>query len=395
MTTPEDPNQSDPRRERRDGRPEGEGAGRERPSSASEGAPGEPEETPVWPPEPPEPFPGEEPPGQPISTPGEPSLPRHPDVPTAPEVPPPVQAEPEATVGFGAPAAPEGSEPPAQPAYPMPGSTPPAYPGWEGAPETRSTEEPVVPDGQETLSSAARPSRYDPPTPPPSPSSSTPESSPTPPEGFPATAPQPGQGVPGAGPYGGQGHTGAHAAGTGQPDEGGRPPYTPPSGPSPSPGEPEQGQAPPYGQAYPSQQGQPYQAPLSPGGPGYPGGPGHPGVPPYPARPGEQWEERRQGGGLGTAALVLGIASIFLLVVCGLGVLTAVIGLILGIVAVARNSNRGRAWVGIVLSALTLIIAVVVLSWFYSKVGDCMNLPPELQQRCVEERLGVQIQTTP
>lgn len=101
------------------------------------------------------------------------------------------------------------------------------------------------------------------------------------------------------------------------------------------------------------------------------------------------------GGGLGTAALVLGIVSLFLLVVCGLGVLTAIVGLVLGIVAVVRNSNRGRAWVGIALSVLTLIIAVVLLSWIYSKVGDCANLPPELQQRCIEERFGVQFQNTP
>lgn len=87
--------------------------------------------------------------------------------------------------------------------------------------------------------------------------------------------------------------------------------------------------------------------------------------------------------------------SLFLLVVCGIGVLTAVVGLIIGIIAVAKNSNRGRAWVGIVLSALTLIIAVVLLSWLYSRIGDCANLPTELQQRCIEERLGVQVRTNP
>jgi len=91
---------------------------------------------------------------------------------------------------------------------------------------------------------------------------------------------------------------------------------------------------------------------------------------------------------------VLGIAAILSLVVCGLGVLVAIVGLIIGIVAVAKKSSPGRAWVGIVLSALTLVIAAVFMIWLYSKVGDCANLPPELQQRCVEERFGVQLRQT-
>jgi integrin beta 8 len=102
---------------------------------------------------------------------------------------------------------------------------------------------------------------------------------------------------------------------------------------------------------------------------------------------------RRQGGGLGTTALVLGIVSLLLLVVCGLGVLTAIVGIVIGIVAVVKNSNRGRAWAGIILSALAVVIAAVFLSWVYNKVGDCINLPQELQQRCIENRFGVQIRT--
>ncbi|MEV4097068.1 hypothetical protein [Streptosporangium saharense] len=161
-------------------------------------------------------------------------------------------------------------------------------------------------------------------------------------------------------------------------------------------GHPETGQGyPGTGQGYPGAgqeypgagQGQPYQAPLTPGGPGYPG------APPY--QGGYQSPYQKSGGGLGTTALVLGIASIFLLVACGLGVLTAIAGLIIGLVALAKNSNRGRAIWGIVLSALALVLAVVFLTWFYSRVGDCMNLPQNLQQRCVEERLGVQVQSAP
>ncbi|MER5420404.1 hypothetical protein [Streptosporangium roseum] len=192
--------------------------------------------------------------------------------------------------------------------------------------------------------------------------------------------------ISGAGPYGTPPYTGAHASRPDEPSQ--QPPYAPPAGGPSYPSYPSDG-PPQGGLSYPS--GQPYQA-APPGG-AYPGGPGYPGGTPYPAYPGDD-RSRQQGGGLGTTALVLGIVSLFLLVVCGLGALTAIIGLIIGIAAVVKNSNRGRAWVGIALSVLTLIIAVVVLSWFYSKVGDCLNLPPEFQQRCIQEKFGGQFTTS-
>ncbi|MER7212355.1 DUF4190 domain-containing protein [Streptosporangium sp. NPDC000239] len=239
--------------------------------------------------------------------------------------------------------------------------------------------------------------------------------------------PEPGRygGIPGASPYGGQGAQGQGAPYGGA--SGGASPYGQQAaghrGGQEGPyGEEhrESGQAGPYGQEYPGagqerpygqerpgagQEGpygqhpgagregaygqeQPYQPPLTPGGPGYPG------APPYQGGYQSPYQKPR-GGGLGTASLVLGIASIFLLVVCGLGVLTAIAGLVIGIVAFVKDSNRGRAVGGIVLSVLALIIAVVFLTWFYSTVGDCMDLPPGLQQRCVEERLGVQVQSAP
>ncbi|MER6832077.1 DUF4190 domain-containing protein [Streptosporangium sp. NPDC000563] len=178
-------------------------------------------------------------------------------------------------------------------------------------------------------------------------------------------------------------------------------PPTPPSRyeqPGPGYEQPRYGEAQQAGQPYggpgvppsgidPSQQphaGTPYPAP--------PGAPAYPYPTPYPAYPDE---ERRSSGKLGTAALVLGIVAILSLVVCGFGVLVAVVGLIIGIVALAKRSAPGRAWVGIVLSLLTLVIAAVFLSWVYSKVGDCMNLPPELQRRCIEDRFGVQVRPAP
>src|SRR5690606_5804305 len=88
-------------------------------------------------------------------------------------------------------------------------------------------------------------------------------------------------------------------------------------------------------------------------------------------------------------AMILGILSPFLLFLCGIGVLTAIIGLILGIIAVVRNANRGRAWVGVALSALTIVLAAAASIWFFSNFGECMHAPTEgPARRCADERLG-------
>ncbi|MEU9890768.1 DUF4190 domain-containing protein [Sphaerisporangium sp. NPDC051017] len=90
---------------------------------------------------------------------------------------------------------------------------------------------------------------------------------------------------------------------------------------------------------------------------------------------------------------MLGIVSLFLLFICGLGVLTAIVGIILGVIATVRNANRGRAVVGIVLSGLTLVLAVVGFTWFFSTFQECFNLPTQSEaQQCVERKLGVNVQ---
>lgn len=247
----------------------------------------------------------------------------------------------------------------------MPGATPAAYPGWEGA-----SEAPGGPDHP----GPAQPSRYEPPEP-----SEEPAAQPRPTEpaagGFQADRP-PAPGTPQ------QGYSGRHGYGEqpryGEAQQAGQP-YGGPGPQTPSavgPYQPAQGAAGPY-------QPPPYPPP---------GAPAYPGAAPYPAYPGEG---RRQGDGLGTAALVLGIVAIVSLIACGLGVLVAIVGLVVGIIALAKKSGPGRAWAGIALSVLTLIIAAVFLSWLYSKVGDCANLPPELQQRCIEDRFGVRLRPAP
>ncbi|MBB5967453.1 DUF4190 domain-containing protein [Planomonospora venezuelensis] len=251
------------------------------------------------------------------------------------------------------------------PAHSVPGAAPPAYPGWESTAEQR-------PDDRDVPPGASRPSRYDPPTP--EASAAVPAQATEPVTGWfpPDRAPGDPYGAPGrGGPYESSGAP-AQAGPYGAPAPGG--PYG--AHPSGVPAGAPTG-AHPYGGG---------QAPPVPAGPAYPGPAG------YPAPPPGDRSQHGQGGRLGTAALVLGIVSLVLLFACGAGVLTAIAGVVLGIVAVVKDSNRGRAWVGLLLSALALIIAAVFLAWFVNKVGGCLDLPRELQQRCVEERFGIDIQ---
>ncbi|MFI0419062.1 hypothetical protein [Spongiactinospora sp. 9N601] len=147
-----------------------------------------------------------------------------------------------------------------------------------------------------------------------------------------------------------------------------RRPEGPPGQPGPYGEQGQYGQPPPYQQQTPYAYGQPYGAPPAP----------------------------KRGGGLATTALVLGILSPFLLFACGFGTLTAIAGLIIGIIALTRRVHLGRAWAGIVLSALTLIAAVAVVTWSYANFSDCMGLSTQAEvQRCVEDKLGLTGAVTP
>ncbi len=81
--------------------------------------------------------------------------------------------------------------------------------------------------------------------------------------------------------------------------------------------------------------------------------------------------QRRRG--LGVAALVLGIAAIVTLVLCGLGAVVAIFGLVVGIIAAVRDNGRGLAVTGITLSALTLVLALGAGIWFFTRVSPCTN----------------------
>jgi hypothetical protein len=103
------------------------------------------------------------------------------------------------------------------------------------------------------------------------------------------------------------------------------------------------------------------------------------------------------GGGLGTAALVLGIAGIVLLAACGIGTLAAIAGIVVGVIALIKGSNKNRAIIGLVLSGLTLILALIFGIWLFNLVngkdlGECFDtsLHPtqESTQNCLEHKLN-------
>ncbi|HSS19122.1 MAG TPA: DUF4190 domain-containing protein [Pyrinomonadaceae bacterium] len=81
--------------------------------------------------------------------------------------------------------------------------------------------------------------------------------------------------------------------------------------------------------------------------------------PPYPTRPQQS---------LAVASLILGLVSVTLGLCCYFGILTAPVGLVMGIVAIVQNKNepqkyggKGMAIAGIVTSALYFVVLVVIV----------------------------------
>ncbi|MCF6468939.1 hypothetical protein FAF44_11150 [Nonomuraea sp. MG754425] len=386
MTTPGDPNEpregQDPHTDRpRDEQPEGtpprhgpewwnEGTrpgderppeqsgpagGAERPDEAPEPGPGEPGprepggEEPIAPAPPVVPRPDVPPTHEPRPA-GEPT---HPDLPTSPEAP-----EPAGDKGSeaGGEAGEAGGDAEATQVYPIPGGRP-SYPGW-GAGEQ---EEPPV----------RQPSRYEQPGEQPHfapPAGSAPAGS----TAFGAAQP-PGEAQP----------PGAQPPAGGQPPLGGQPP----AGAQPPAGE---GEAPWERRTQDQEPTVPGTTPSAPygGPPGYPPPPGAP----YGGQPSQyggqygQYQQPVPGSGLATASLVLGVASPFLVFVCFTGLITAILSIVFGWVALAKHAGRGRAIAGIVISVLSLILFTIVAIWFWNVVQECAHLPGQLADRCFQDR---------
>ena len=121
-----------------------------------------------------------------------------------------------------------------------------------------------------------------------------------------------------------------------------------------------------------------YQAPTY-AAPGYPAGnpsPGH--------------------GGLAITALVIAIVALVFCWIPFLGIVLALAGLILGIVAWAgagsKNRPKGMGVAATVVSIVALLGAIAVTAlviWVWDKVESCAdpNLTQQQQERCVEDAL--------
>ncbi|MQY04839.1 hypothetical protein [Actinomadura macrotermitis] len=89
------------------------------------------------------------------------------------------------------------------------------------------------------------------------------------------------------------------------------------------------------------------------------------------------------------ASLALGVAGLLGLAFCLLGMLPALAGLVLGVLAVSRGTSAGRTAVaGIVCSALALLLGTMALYWLLSKAAGCADegrYPDgDARARCVE-----------
>ncbi|MFI1099528.1 DUF4190 domain-containing protein [Streptomyces melanogenes] len=112
--------------------------------------------------------------------------------------------------------------------------------------------------------------------------------------------------------------------------------------------------------------------PTAPGGPGQavPGSYGYPAYPGYPGYPGYGHPGWTGMGaplnGFGTTALVLGIVSVVLFCLWGLGVILGILALVFGFLGRGRAkrgqaTNGGQALAGIILGAVGVVVSAVFL----------------------------------
>ncbi|KAB2348380.1 hypothetical protein [Actinomadura rudentiformis] len=92
--------------------------------------------------------------------------------------------------------------------------------------------------------------------------------------------------------------------------------------------------------------------------------------------------------GLAVTSLVLGVVGLPALLLCGLGLGLAAVGLLVGIIAVSRGAGRRTAIMGVICSAVTLVIGGIAIFFLLSKAAECADperYPDESARRgCVE-----------
>jgi hypothetical protein len=94
--------------------------------------------------------------------------------------------------------------------------------------------------------------------------------------------------------------------------------------------------------------------------------------------------------GIGVTALVLGILAAATLPLCGMGLVVALGGLVVGGIALARKNGRALAVTGITISALTLVGGGVGASWFLAQARECADTAKypdaDAREQCVQDR---------
>jgi hypothetical protein len=107
------------------------------------------------------------------------------------------------------------------------------------------------------------------------------------------------------------------------------------------------------------------------------------GYKPVPAR-------SRPRRGIGVTALMLGILAVPTLLLCGMGLVVALAGIVVGGIAFARRNGRAFAVTGITISVLTLLAGGAGLTWFLAQARECADAAkyptPDARERCVQDR---------
>jgi len=156
----------------------------------------------------------------------------------------------------------------------------------------------------------------------------------------------------------------------------------------------------------------PSDQPQYPTQPGQPPGqyPTQPGQPPgqYPGQPPGQYPAARRRNGMGTAALVLGVVAVvlvLLLLFSPIGAFLGLLAVLFGILGIMRTNrgeadNRGQAVAGLVTGAIALLVGIFftisIGVWFsthvndFNRFGQCIDdaSGPDAREQCARELAG-------
>lgn len=78
-----------------------------------------------------------------------------------------------------------------------------------------------------------------------------------------------------------------------------------------------------------------------------------------------QQPQEQKSDGLAIASMVLGISSVLFSCCYGFGIIPAIVGLILGIVAKVKGQNKGFALTGIITSAIVIFLVIIGLIFIF------------------------------